>query len=89
MKIIIDGTVHGTRVLNDAGEEIIGVRALTIRHNAGGLPELELELLDVIVQGVGLVARYYVPGVGFIRAVELENGERVELPITMGEAAYE
>lgn len=82
LKLVADGHVWGTRLVDpETGRAVAGVRRVTYEHQAGDIPRLELELICSEVQLVGQVVRFLLPGVGYVRAVELEDGRRMTLPL--------
>jgi len=80
MKIIMDGTPTGTKVLDDNDRLIDSVFSVDIHHSAGGLPEVVLNLNLVKVDACSSAQpRYYLSGYGYLRSVELEDGTKIDL----------
>ena len=53
LKIISDGTIYGSRVLNaETGEEVERVRSVTWYHEANKMPYAIITLMDTDVQVV-------------------------------------
>jgi hypothetical protein len=47
VKILATGDVYGTQVMSDSGNPVEGIRAINFQHVAGGVPEIEIEILLV------------------------------------------
>lgn len=80
LRLVADGSVCGTRVVDVDTGRTIDCAAVRFEHRAGDIPKLELELQMIETEGDGVVHRFYIPTIGYVRAVELEDGTHVDLP---------
>ena len=86
LRLVADGSVRGTRIIDVDTGRTVDCSAVRFEHRAGDIPKLELELQLIETEGVGAVHRFYIPTIGYVRAVDLEDGTRVELPKLKEEA---
>lgn len=78
-RITSDGTPTGTRIF--VGDTQISglVRSVVFRHTMNRLPELELEMVQVVAQEITGQVRWYMPGIGSIKSFTLDDGTVIEL----------
>jgi hypothetical protein len=79
MKVIVtaDGTMTGTKVTDESGNPVDGVTEVMFRHQAGGLPEIEvgISLCPVVVSGE---AKMYGANGKAVKSITYEDGTVVE-----------
>lgn len=81
MKVVVksDGTAIGTRVIDMHGNIVDGVRVVTWRHEAGGLPVAEVEMFFAGLE-TPCEARMIGPKGVEVRRIEYADGSVVEYP---------
>lgn len=88
MKLTItsDGSPRGTRVVDaETGKDLSGqISSVQFIHEASKQPVLTLELINVEVTKIeDAHPRFMMPGIGYVRAIETEDGRRIDLRETL------
>ena len=78
--IVADGSIGGT-VISVNGESINDkVQSVTFRHNGGGIPAVEIDLMLIEIGVVDAPARMIGPGGKEVRRIEYADGTVDEFP---------